>query len=84
MKRAIPLCLLLGLAVILAAMPRPVEGEGPQVAFPVGHSDPSDTGVRRGPAGAGGPIAGLSAAETIFFNEGLARFVEKDSVSVLI
>ena len=42
-----------------------VEGEGPQVAFPVGHSDPSDTGVRRGPAGAGGPIAGLSAAETI-------------------
>lgn len=39
-----------------------------------------DPGVRGGPAGAGGPIAGLSARELAFFQEGLADFVEVEGV----
>ena len=45
-----------------------------------GQPGATDPGVRGGPAGAGGPISGLSAGETTFFNEGLDRFVEIDSV----
>jgi len=39
-----------------------------------------DPGVRRGAAGAGGPLAGLTADETAFFQDGLARFAEIESV----
>ncbi len=49
--------------------------------FLQGQSGATDPGVRGGPAGAGGPISGLSASETLFFNEGQARFEEIDSVS---
>jgi CxxC motif-containing protein (DUF1111 family) len=41
----------------------------------------SDPGVRGGPAGAGGIVAGTSVQETKYFNTGLARFQETDSVS---
>ena len=41
----------------------------------------TDPGPRGGPAGAGGPIAGLSAGETALFNRGKASFLEIDSVS---
>jgi CxxC motif-containing protein (DUF1111 family) len=40
-----------------------------------------DPGVRGGPAGAGGPFAGLSSDERTFFNDGLARFLTVESVS---
>jgi CxxC motif-containing protein (DUF1111 family) len=40
-----------------------------------------DPGVRGGTAGAGGPFAGLSAAETAFFNSSKVTFGEVDSVS---
>lgn len=39
-----------------------------------------DPGVRTGPAGAGGPLPGLTADETTFFRDGLARFLEVDGV----
>jgi len=39
-----------------------------------------DTGVRKGAAGAGGPVAGLSANQLAFFNQGLAQFAEADGV----
>ena len=39
-----------------------------------------DPGVRGGPAGAGGPLPGLTADETAFFVSGLASFVEVDGV----
>ena len=39
-----------------------------------------DPGVRGGAAGAGGPLAGLSAAESAFFTAAKARFAEVDSV----
>ncbi len=39
-----------------------------------------DPGVRGGPAGAGSPIGGLSAAELVFFNAGLDQFTEDESV----
>jgi len=40
-----------------------------------------DPGVRGGPAGAGGPLAGLSSDEVNFFNSAKDRFAEIDSVS---
>jgi CxxC motif-containing protein (DUF1111 family) len=44
-------------------------------------SAPVDPGVRGGPAGAGGPLAGLTADETAFFKDGLARFADIEVVS---
>ena len=40
-----------------------------------------DPGVRGGPSGAGGPLAGLSSDEVNFFNAAKDRFQEIDSVS---
>jgi len=40
-----------------------------------------DPGVRRGAAGAGGPLKGLTADETAFFQDGLARFATIESVT---
>lgn len=42
---------------------------------------PVDPGVRGGPAGAGGPIQGLTKAQQSFFTNGQTRFNEVDSVS---
>ena len=42
---------------------------------------PHDTGVRGGPAGAGGPLAGLGTPDLNMFNAALAVFKEVDSVS---
>jgi len=48
-----------------------------------GPAQPSavDPGVRGGAPGAGGPLTGLSADETTFFNDGLARFLDVESVT---
>src|SRR5215831_12915446 len=51
------------------------------IAVLQGQSVATDPGVRGGPAGAGGPIAGLTVQENKFFNDGKARFLETDSVS---
>src|SRR5882762_6012540 len=40
-----------------------------------------DPGVRGGQAGAGGPLNGLTADETTFFNDGLTRFAEINTVT---
>src|SRR5215470_13565255 len=40
----------------------------------------SDPGVRGGPAGAGGPIAGLAGTQASLFADGLATFGEVDEV----
>jgi len=40
----------------------------------------SDPGVREGSVQVGAPLAGLSAAELQFFQDGLTRFIEVDSV----
>ena len=40
----------------------------------------ADPGVRGGPAGAGGPIAGLNAGELAFFNAGRDDFAEAEGV----
>src|SRR2546428_9979605 len=39
-----------------------------------------DPGVRGGPAGAGGPLPGLTSAELAFFEAGLAAFLEVEAV----
>jgi CxxC motif-containing protein (DUF1111 family) len=44
-------------------------------------SSPADPGVRGGPAGAGGPLNGLTADETAFFKDGLARFADIEVVT---
>jgi CxxC motif-containing protein (DUF1111 family) len=43
--------------------------------------DPVDPGVRGGPAGAGTPLQGLTADETVFFQDGQARFAEVEVVT---
>ena len=40
-----------------------------------------DPGVRGGAAGAGGPLNGLTGDETTFFNDGLTRFAEVNTVT---
>ncbi|HXZ54380.1 MAG TPA: di-heme oxidoredictase family protein [Burkholderiales bacterium] len=40
-----------------------------------------DPGVRGGPAGAGGPIAGLTASELVFFDAGKDEFSQAEEVS---
>jgi CxxC motif-containing protein (DUF1111 family) len=44
-------------------------------------SGPVDPGVRGGTPGAGGPLKGLTADETAFFQDGLARFAEIEVVT---
>jgi CxxC motif-containing protein (DUF1111 family) len=43
-------------------------------------SGPVDPGVRGGPPGAGGPLPGLTADETAFFQDGQGRFAETEMV----
>lgn len=42
---------------------------------------PVDPGVRSGPAGAGGPLKGLTADETAFFLDGQTRFTDVEAVT---
>jgi CxxC motif-containing protein (DUF1111 family) len=42
---------------------------------------PVDPGVRGGAAGAGGPLQGLTADETAFFKDGLAKFADIEVVT---
>ena len=42
---------------------------------------PIDPGVRGGPAGAGGPLKGLTPDETAFFQDGQTRFTDVESVT---
>jgi CxxC motif-containing protein (DUF1111 family) len=42
---------------------------------------PTDPGVRGGAAGAGGPLQGLTADESAFFRDGLARFADIEVVT---
>ena len=45
-----------------------------------GSKKPVDPGVRGGPAGAGGPLNGLTADEMAFFQDGQSRFAEIEVV----
>jgi CxxC motif-containing protein (DUF1111 family) len=42
---------------------------------------PADPGVRGGPAGAGAPLKGLTPDETVFFQDGQARFTDVEAVT---
>jgi CxxC motif-containing protein (DUF1111 family) len=59
------------LAVIMASCTSPPSQPDPNV---------HDPGVRGGPDGAGGPLPGLTADETKFFNSGFGAFVEVEDV----
>jgi CxxC motif-containing protein (DUF1111 family) len=58
-----------------------VAGGGSSTSPPSFSVGPKDPGPRGGPAGAGGALPGLNAAEQAFFSAALARFREVDSVS---
>src|SRR6516162_768922 len=45
------------------------------------NSAPVDPGLRGGPPGAGGPLPGLTADETAFFQDGQSRFAETEVVA---
>jgi CxxC motif-containing protein (DUF1111 family) len=49
--------------------------------YTFGQPAPRDPGVRGGPAGAGGPLNGLTADETVFFQDGQARFADVEVVT---
>jgi CxxC motif-containing protein (DUF1111 family) len=51
------------------------------VGTPAQTPGPVDPGVRSGPPSAGTPLPGLTADETAFFKDGLARFMEIESVA---
>ena len=50
------------------------------VAWAAAAQGVKDPGVRGGPAGAGGPLPGLTSAELAFFQAGLATFLEVEAV----
>jgi len=50
-------------------------------AFGQSKSGPVDPGVRGGTSGAGGPLKGLTADETAYFQDGQTRFAEVDGVT---
>jgi CxxC motif-containing protein (DUF1111 family) len=50
-------------------------------AFGQTRSGPVDPGVRGGAAGGGGPLKGLTADETAFFQDGQTRFTDVESVT---
>ena len=66
------------LAFLLIFTVSPFKGEVPQRIRDQGTA--TDPGPRAGAAAAGGPIAGLTAAETAVFNDGLQTFNEIDDV----
>jgi CxxC motif-containing protein (DUF1111 family) len=70
------LSVLLGVALVAVGITAPLT-----TAQSVATTTVHDPGVRGGSAGAGGMIPGLTAAQQAFFNDGLDRFQEIDSVS---
>ena len=60
--------------IVVAALVACVSTGG-QTAHPV------DPGVRGGAAGGGGPLPGLTADESAFFQDGLSRFLEIETVT---
>jgi CxxC motif-containing protein (DUF1111 family) len=59
----------------------PSAGGGSTSPPTTSNSKATDPGPRAANVGAGGPLPGLSAAEAQFFQDGLARFIQLDSVS---
>lgn len=55
-------------------------GQGRESQAVTSQSSVSDPGVRAGSVQVGVPLAGLSAAELQFFQDGLSRFIQVDSV----
>lgn len=74
MQRAI----IIGLVASLAAVPMGAASSGPYTSK---GSEAKDPGVRGGPAGAGGPLPGLTTDELAFFQDGQSRFAEVESVT---
>jgi CxxC motif-containing protein (DUF1111 family) len=50
-------------------------------AFGQSKTGPVDPGVRGGPSGGGGPLKGLTADETSFFQDGQTRFTDVEAVT---
>jgi CxxC motif-containing protein (DUF1111 family) len=63
--------------IILTALPESTLGQVTTQNF---QNFPRDPGVRGGPAGAGGPLPGLTSAQNAFFGNGLEDFAEAEGV----
>lgn len=73
--------LLAGAGAVVLLAPAYHVGEAAAQSAPSSVMGPHDPGVRGGPPGAGGPLAGLGTTALNYYNAALARFREVDSVS---
>jgi len=73
----------ISLALTALSIDAALLGQGRQrpYASPGSGSSASDPGVRAGDVQVGAPLPGLSAGELQFFQDGLARFIQVDSVT---
>jgi len=71
----------LGLTALSINVGLLAQGRQSPTASSASASSVSDPGVRAGDVQVGSPLSGLSAAELQFFQDGLARFIQVDSVS---
>jgi len=74
-KRVVVVAALTALSIDAALL-----GQGRRREAITSGSSVSDPGVRTGDVQVGGPLPGLSAAELQFFQDGMTRFMEVDSV----
>src|SRR2546425_6432906 len=75
--------ILFGLALMLFGIATLIQAQAPSMTTAVTSTSVTarDPGVRGGPAGAGGPINGLSARQFEFFTDGKADFEEVEAVA---
>jgi len=70
-----------GVVVLLCVLAFSAGAFGQTKAEAKAKPGPVDPGVRGGAAGVGGPLKGVTADETAFFVDGMARFAEVESVT---
>jgi CxxC motif-containing protein (DUF1111 family) len=70
-----------GVVVLALALMFGVGAFGQTKARTNSKAGPVDPGVRGGPTGGGGPLKGLTADETAFFQDGQARFTDVEAVA---
>jgi CxxC motif-containing protein (DUF1111 family) len=84
-RKVVALTASTALALAGAVIVQAQHGSGSSGPGSSGTTSPSasvqDPGVRAGSIGAGSPLPGLTADEALFFQNGLARFIQVDSVS---
>src|SRR6266849_9935791 len=75
--------ILFGLALMLFGIATLIQAQAPSTTTAATSTSVTarDPGVRGGPAGAGGPINGLTRRQSVFFTDGKADFEEVEAVA---